>query len=247
MRRALFFGMILSIINSCGVLRPKPTSTLSVSNSKELLKQTQLTQPTWKTLDLRGSLTARQGDISQRITTTVRISANELIWLNAAVIVPLGRAKIDQSGVAFYEQIGKTFFEGDFSAIEKTLGLALDYTQIENSLRGIPVFATTARKARFASIKDGYVLKSRQGNLRLSNTYNQQFLMTKQLLTLGKQRLVIHYDDYQQISGQWIPMQVRYEGQAKGETVQLEFAFRKAEINSEIRTPFSIPKSYTRI
>lgn len=239
--------MILLIINSCGVLRPKPTSILSVSNTKELLKQTQLTQPTWETLDLRGSLTARQGDISQRITTTVRISANELIWLNAAVIVPLGRAKIDQSGVAFYEQIGKTFFEGDFSAIEKTLGLALGYTQIENSLRGVPVIATTARKARFASIKDGYVLKSRQGNLRLSNTYNQQFLMTKQLLTLGKQRLVIHYDDYQQISGQWIPMQVRYEGQAKGETVQLEFAFRKVEINSEIRTPFSIPKSYTRL
>ena len=247
MHRALFFGMILLIINGCGVLRPKPTSTISVSNSKELLKQTQRTQPTWETRDLRGSLTARQGDISQRITTTVRISANELIWLNAAVIVPLGRAKIDQSGVAFYEQIGKTFFEGDFSAIEKTLGLALDYTQIENSLRGVPVIATTARKARFASIKDGYILKSRQGNLRLSNTYNQQFLMTKQLLTLGKQRLVIHYDDYQQISGQWIPMQISYEGQAKGETVQLEFAFRKAEINSEIRTPFSIPKSYTRL
>ena len=247
MHRALFFGMILLIINGCGVLRPKPTSTISVSNSKELLKQTQRTQPTWETLDLRGSLTARQGDISQRITTTVRISANELIWLNAAVIVPLGRAKIDQSGVAFYEQIGKTFFEGDFSAIEKTLGLALDYTQIENSLRGVPVIATTARKARFASIKDGYVLKSRQGNLRLSNTYNQQFLMTKQLLTLGKQRLVIHYHDYQQISRQWIPMQISYEGQAKGETVQLEFAFRKAEINSEIRTPFSIPKSYTRL
>ena len=247
MHRALFFGMILLIINGCGVLRPKPTSTISVSNSKEFLKQTQRTQPTWETLDLRGLLTARQGDISQRITTTVRISANELIWLNAAVIVPLGRAKIDQSGVAFYEQIGKTFFEGDFSAVEKTLGLTLDYTQIENSLRGVPVIETTARKARFASIKDGYVLKSRQGNLRLSNTYNQQFLMTKQLLTLGKQRLVIHYDDYQQISGQWIPMQISYEGQAKGETVQLEFAFRKAEINSEIRTPFSIPKSYTRI
>jgi hypothetical protein len=247
MHRALFFGMILLIINGCGVLRPKPTSTISVSNSKELLKQTQRTQPTWETLDLRGSLTARKGEISQRITTTVRISANELIWINAAVIVPLGRAKIDQSGVAFYEQIGKTFFEGDFSVIEKTLGLALDYTQIENSLRGVPVIATTARKARYASIKDGYVLKSRQGNLRLSNTYNQQFLMTKQLLTLGKQRLVIHYDDYQQISGQWIPMQISYEGQAKGETVQLEFAFRKAEINSEIRTPFSIPKSYTRL
>ena len=117
MRRALFFGTILLIINSCGVLRPKPTGTISVSNTKELLKQIQSTQPTWKTLDLRGSLTARQGNNSQRINTTIRVSANKLIWLNAAVIVPLGRAKIDQSGVAFYEQIGKTFFEGEFSAV----------------------------------------------------------------------------------------------------------------------------------
>lgn len=239
--------MMLLVINSCGVLRQKPSSSLGVSNPKELLNQTQLNQPTWRTLDLRGSLTARQGDISQRITTTIRISANEIIWLNAAVIVPLGRAKIDQSGVAFYEQIGKTFFEGDFSAVEQTLGLTLDYTQIENSLRGIPVFATTARKSRFATIKDGYILKSRQGNLRLSNTYNKEFLMTEQLLTIGQQRLDIYYDDYQQISGQWIPMQVRYEGQAKGQMVQLEFSFRKAEVNSEIRTPFSIPRSYTRI
>ena len=238
---------MLLVINSCGVLRQKPSSSLGVSNPKELLNQTQLNQPTWRTLDLRGSLTARQGDISQRITTTIRISANEMIWLNAAVIVPLGRAKIDQSGVAFYEQIGKTFFEGDFSAVEQTLGLTLDYTQIENSLRGIPVFATTARKSRFATIKDGYILKSRQGNLRLSNTYNKEFLMTEQLLTIGQQRLDIYYDDYQQISGQWIPMQVRYEGQAKGQMVQLEFSFRKAEVNSEIRTPFSIPRSYTRI
>ena len=247
MHRVLFFGMMLLVINSCGVLRQKPSSSLGVSNPKELLNQTQLNQPTWRTLDLRGSLTARQGDISQRITTTIRISANEIIWLNAAVIVPLGRAKIDQSGVAFYEQIGKTFFEGDFSAVEQTLGLTLDYTQIENSLRGIPVFATTARKSRFATIKDGYILKSRQGNLRLSNTYNKEFLMTEQLLTIGQQRLDIYYDDYQQISGQWIPMQVRYEGQAKGQMVQLEFSFRKAEVNSEIRTPFSIPRSYTRI
>ena len=71
--------------------------------------------------------------------------------------------------------------------------------------------------------------------------------MTEQLLTIGQQRLDIYYDDYQQISGQWIPMQVRYEGQAKGQMVQLEFSFRKAEVNSEIRTPFSIPRSYTRI
>ena len=138
MRRALFFGMILLIINSCGVLRPKPTSTLSVSNSKELLKQTQLTQPTWETLDLRGSLTARQGDISQRITTTIRISANELIWLNAAAIVPLGRAKIDQNGVAFYEQIGKTFLKVTFRQSKKRLVSRLTIPKLKTACGGFP-------------------------------------------------------------------------------------------------------------
>ena len=247
MRRVLFFGTIVLIVNSCGVLRPKPTSDIKVANAKDLIEQIQTTQPSWNTLDMRGSVTALQGDASQRITTSIRIRTNELIWVNAAIIVPVGRAKIDKTGVSFYEQIGKTFFEGDFSAIEDALGFLLNYAQIENSLRAAPLFETPKRRVQFAVIKNGYTLKSRQGNLRLSNTYNQQFMMTKQLLSLGQKRLVIHYSDYQQISGQWIPMKIRYEGQSNGETVELDFEFRKAEINTSIRTPFAIPKSYTHI
>ncbi|MEC8256486.1 MAG: DUF4292 domain-containing protein [Bacteroidota bacterium] len=247
MRRVLFFGTIVLIVNSCGVLRPKPTSDIKVKNAKDLIEQIQTTQPSWNTLDMRGSVTALQGDASQRITISIRIRTNELIWVNAAIIVPVGRAKIDKTGVSFYEQIGKTFFEGDFSAIEDALGFLLNYAQIENSLRAAPLFETPKHRVQFAVIKNGYTLKSRQGNLRLSNTYNQQFMMTKQLLSLGQKRLVIHYSDYQQISGQWIPMKIRYEGQSNGETAELDFEFRKAEINTSIRTPFAIPKSYTHI
>ena len=247
MRRVLFFGTIVLIVNSCGVLRPKPTSDIKVKNAKDLIEQLQTTQPSWNTLDMRGSGTALQGDASQRITTSIRIRTNELIWVNAAIIVPVGRAKIDKTGGSFYEQIGKTFFEGDFSAIEDALGFLLNYAQIENSLRAAPLFETPKRRVQFAVIKNGYTLKSRQGNLRLSNTYNQQFMMTKQLLILGQKRLRINYSDYQQMSGQWIPMKIRYEGQSNGETAELDFEFRKAEINTSIRTPFAIPKSYTHI
>ncbi|MDC3079478.1 DUF4292 domain-containing protein [Flavobacteriaceae bacterium] len=247
MRSVLFLGMIALTVNSCGVLRPKPTSDIKVTTAKDLNEQIQTTQPSWNTLGMRGLVTALQGDASQRISISIRIRANELIWVNAAVIVPVGRAKIDKKGVSFYEQIGKTFFEGDFSTIEDALGFSLNYAQIENSLRAVPLFETPKRRVRFAVIKDGYILKSRLGNLRLSNTYNQQFIMTQQLLTLGQKQLVIHYSDYQQISGQWIPMKIRYEGQSKGEIAQLRFEFRKVEVNTSIRTPFSIPKSYTRI
>ena len=195
---------------------------------------------------MRGSVTALQGDASQRITTSIRIRTNELIWVNAAIIVPVGRAKIDKTGFLFTSKSEK-LFEGDFSAIEDALGFSLNYAQIENSLRAAPLFETPKRRVQFAVIKNGYILKSRQGNLRLSNIYNQQFMMTKQLLSLGQKRLVIHYSDYQQISGQWIPMKIRYEGQSNGETAELDFEFRKAEINTSIRTPFAIPKSYTHI
>ena len=247
MRGVLFLGMIALTVNSCGVLRPKPTSDIKVTNGKDLIEQIQTTQPSWNTLDIRGSVTAHKGDASQRISTSIRIRANELIWVNAAMIVPVGRLKIDKTGVSFYEQIGKTFFQEDFSAIEDALGFSLNYAQIENSLRAVPLFEAPKRRSWLAVIKDGYILKSRKGNLRLSNIYNKQFMMTKQLLTLGQKRLVIYYSDYQQMTGQWIPMKIRYEIQSNVEKAQLEFEFRKAEINTSIRTPFSIPKSYTRI
>ena len=187
MRRVLFLGMIVLIVNSCGVLRPKPTSDIKVANAKDLIEQIQTTQPSWNTLDMRGSVTALQGDTSQRITTSIRIRTNELIWVNAAIIVPVGRAKIDKTGVSFYEQIGKTFFEGDFSAIEDALGFSLNYAQIENSLRAAPLFETPKRRVQFAVIKNGYTLKSRQGNLRLSNTYNP---VSYTHLTLPTKRIV---------------------------------------------------------
>ena len=104
MRRVLFLGMITLTVNSCGVLRPKPTSDIKVTNAKDLIEQIQTTQSSWNTLDMRGSVTALQGDASQRISTSIRIRANELIWVNAAMIVPVGRAKIDKTGVSFYEQ-----------------------------------------------------------------------------------------------------------------------------------------------
>ena len=95
-------------------------------------------------------------------------------------------------------------------------------------------------------IKDGYILKSRQGNT-IEQHLRPAVYDDQTALTLGQKRLVIHYSEYQQISGQWIPMKIRYEGQSNGETAELDFEFRKAEINTSIRTPFAIPKSYTHI
>ena len=49
------------------------------------------------------------------------------------------------------------------------------------------------------------------------------------------------------MSGQWIPMKIRYEGQSNGEAAQLEFEFRKAEINTSIRTHFPFQNLYTYV
>lgn len=246
MQRILFLGAVLLSIAGCGTIRPK-AETVEVKNTKELLLRSNMLWPKLKTVQLRGSLTAKQGKTNQRITTTLRIASEEFIWINASMIVPLGRAKIDKTGVAFYEQIGETYFEGDFSAIKQALGLTLAYEEIENSLLGIPLYPTALRRARLRKNNEGYVLTARQGNKRLSCTLNAQFFLVSQTLSVGGEQLVIRYGDYKKIAGQWIPMQVRYMGEAKGQAVELSFEFRKAELDNALRVPFNIPKSYTRL
>ena len=118
MRRVMFLGMIVLIVNSCGVLRPKPTSDIKVANAKDLIEQIQTIQPSWNTLDYAwiGHSTSRRcksANHDQHSNSHKRIDLG-----HAAMIVPVGRAKIDKTGVSFYEQIGKNFFEGDFQQLK---------------------------------------------------------------------------------------------------------------------------------
>jgi outer membrane biogenesis lipoprotein LolB len=246
MKRLWLIGTMLLLLGACKALKTDFDNT-TANTTPELLAGAQAAQSSWNTLNLRGVVMANFEDSSQRISTNIRIESQKQIWINASMIVPIGRAKIDTSGVAFYEVLGKSYYQGDFSAIQKILGVNLGYQALENSLLGRPFLPELLLNARLSKHKSGYQLKARQGKLEFVCRYNQDFLLQYQHVYIGKQQLEVNYFDYQKKSNQWLPMKVNFQAQSHFEQSSLEFNFRNVVVDPPLRFPFQIPKNYTPI
>jgi len=244
MKRLWFIAILL--LGACKSFKTDFDKTIA-NSTPELLANAQSAQSSWKTLNLRGAVMANFENSSQRISTNIRIESQKQIWINASMIVPIGRAKIDTSGVAFYEVLGKSYYQGDFSAIQKILGVNLGYQALENSLLGRPFLPELLPNARLTKNKLGYQLKVRQGKLEFVCRYNQDFLLQYQHVYIGKQQLEVNYSDYQKKSNHWLPMKVNFQSQSRLNQSSLEFDFRNAVVDPPLRFPFQIPKNFTPI
>lgn len=244
MRRLWFVGLLL--LGACKPLKTD-TGATTANSTTELLGKADATHVPWNTLNFRGHVVAQTGDTRQRISTNIRIQSQKQIWINASMIVPLGRAKIDTTGVSFYETIGKSYFQGDFTAIEKLLGIRLGYQALENGLLGRPLLPELLANARLNKRDGGYLLKARRGKLEFVCKYGTDFLLQQQQLRIGKQELVVSYSNHQKTANLWLPMQVNFKAQSPQQEASLSFGFRNAVVDAPLRFPFQIPKDFTPI
>ena len=242
MRRLWF--VVLLLFGACKSLKTD-AGTMSANSTSELLKSAESTSAPWNTLNLRGHVVAKTDDNRQRISTNIRVESQKQIWINASMIVPLGRAKIDTAGVAFYEVLGKSYFEGDFTAIQNLLGITLKYQALENGLLGRPLLPELLPKARLSKRNGEYELKAKQGKLEFLCTYGQDFLLRQQQVRIGKKQLIVSYADYQKTNDMRLPMEVIFDAQSPQNQASLAFYFRNVVVDAPLRFPFQIPKDFT--
>lgn len=242
MRRLWF--VVLLLLGACKPLKTD-TSIKTPGTTSELIGSVKATHTPWTTLNLRGHVVAQKGDTRQRISTNIRIESQKQIWINASMVVPLGRAKIDTKGVAFYEVLGKSYFEGDFTAIQNLLGVELKFQALENGLLGRPLLPELLPKARLSKRNGEYELKTKQGKLEFVCTYGQDFLLRQQQVRIGKQQLVVSYADYQSSNDLTLPMEVVFDVQSPQDQASLAFGFRNVVVDAPLRFPFRIPKDFT--
>ena len=242
MRRLWF--VVLLLFGACKSLKTD-ASMMTANSTSELLKSAESTSAPWNTLNFRGHVVAKTNDNRQRISTNIRVESQNQIWINASMIVPLGRAKIDTAGVAFYEVLGKSYFEGDFTAIQNLLGIALKYQALENGLLGRPLLPEMLPKARLSKRNGEYQLKVKQGKLEFVCTYGQDFLLRQQQVRIDKKQLIVSYADYQKTNDLRLPMGVIFDAQSPQNQASVSFHFRNVVVDAPLRFPFQIPKDFT--
>ena len=192
------------------------------------------------------------GKKKQTLSVTMRILKDEVIWLKATKIVTILKAKITPKGVQYYSPLFKNYFAGDFSSLEKILGVKVNFEQLQNLLLGQSVHKLK-KLNKYVEIKDNsYVLSPRHK----INLVDLSFFINPSHFKLNKQSIVnntkntsldILYPNYKIINNEVFPARIKIIAKQKNKFTTIDLNFKSVKFNTNLNTYFKIPSNYNRI
>ena len=180
-------------------------------------------------------------------TITMRISADEKIWINAS----LGAARIliDSDSVKYYNKIEKNYFISDINYINDKIGFDLNFEIFQNLILGILIHkfdpSSLYKKTdnSYMYRDDKFIINSNviQSTVSIS-PYN--FRVLKHSFKDQNNFFEVSYDDYKIVDEQIFPTRIRFSNNGL-ENLYIEI--KSISALEKINIPFRIPKNYKRI
>lgn len=189
---------------------------------------------------------------SYSLTIKLRMKKDEVIWMSGSFLgFPIAKVKITPTRVQFYEKIKKTYFDGDFSLISKTLGTELNFQQLQNLLTGQSLLDIDNKHTGIVESRSYRLSPKDQDNLfDIFYWINpKHFKIDKQQINnkQANQSLVIKYLDYQKIKDEFLPKIITINATEKKRSTSVKMDFRSIEFDKNLRFPFAIPPNYKKI
>ena len=180
-------------------------------------------------------------------TITMRISSDEMIWINAS----LGAARIliDNDSVKYYNKIEKNYFVSDINYINKKIGFESNFDILQNLVLGILIHKFEP-SSLYQKTENSYIYKDDKFNL------NSKVIQSTVSISPFNSRVLKHsfkdqnnffevsYDDYTIVDEQILPTKIRFSNNGL-ESLYIEI--KSISSLEKINIPFRIPKNYKRI
>ena len=204
------------------------------------------------------SLTAKfkvnfnDGITKQSISVQLKIKKDEVIWLKGTKVINIFKAKITPKKVRFYSSLERKYFEGDFSMIEKLLGIEVNFQQLQNLFLGQALLNIKKEKHHVAIVKNAYLLTP-QVQTNLFNAFFAvnpwHFKLDEQTIlnTIKKQRLDVKYPSYKLVGNEIFPQEIKIKVKQNTKLTTIDFILKSMVLNTEINTSFRIPNGYKRM
>ena len=246
----ILIGFVFLLI-SCGTTRP--IADIEEMSAKKLFVHHQAAMPEYKTLAGRMQLSYESEKTSQRITVSIRMEKDEVIWVKASLLgITVAKVLITPQKVSYYETINKTYFEGDFALLSDWLGTPIDFKQAQNLLLGQSIFDLDNPGYATEIFEKKYKVEpKRQPQNFIHSLYLNPENFKIALETLSQpedeRTLNIRYGDYQTVSGQYFPTDISITTSEGGTQTKIEMNLKKIDLNVDINFPFDIPEGYDRI
>lgn len=252
MNRIFVLALFTLLLFSC-----KGTKTIT-SDAEDLAVKTIVTShdaasPNFTTLAARVYVLYEDEKKQQGITVSLRMEKDKVIWMKASLIgITLAKAKITPNSVSYYETVGRTYFDGDFSLLSDWLGTAIDFKKAQSILLGQSIFPIENGKYTTTIQGDKYKLQPKTQPFNFIHSLlllSSNFKIASETLSQPNEDriLTIRYDEYQTIEGGLYPSEIHVMASEKESTTKIDVTYRKIEPNVSINFPFTIPDGYSEM
>ena len=91
----------------------------------------------FSTLYIKSNVQYADDKQTQNVTAEIKIKKDQQILVSVRFLgITMAKASITPTSVSYYEKMGGSYFEGDFSTLSQWLGTDLDFNKIQNLLLG---------------------------------------------------------------------------------------------------------------
>ena len=245
------FGILLLSCNAKKAVIAEGTANEMVASSKVIENHYKLKRD-FSTVYIKSSAKYKDDRMSQGVSAEIRIKKNEQILVSVRFLgITMAKALITPQEVKYYEKMGNTFFEGDYSTLSKWLGTDLDFQKVQNMLIGEAMDDLT--KGKYATTIDEslYKLEGISNNNTQKAFYFEaaNYLIKKQEVTQVKEdrRLQISYPSHKEYPETVLPSQVIIDAVQNGKKININIDYNSVSFNENLTFPYSVPNGYERI
>ncbi|MGB0838187.1 MAG: DUF4292 domain-containing protein [Flavobacteriaceae bacterium] len=250
MRRLMFLIMGLLVLSSCGNLKNIGSSgALESMSTKTLAKKNEGTLPENKMINARMTLRYESEEQLQNLVVKLRMQQDSVIWMSASVLgIQVAKIMITPNRVQFYEKLGKSYYDGDFSAVEQFIGIKVNFSDLQRLLMGMPVRPLTDMKLSQVSDSTHYVLepKLKFDDLRLRMKLNpgDYRLSSQEVFNFNTGEIVanIGYQGLLKVAQSLWPKTISFQS----EKAKITIEYKRIEDKKRQTYPYRVPAKYRK-
>ncbi len=189
----------------------------------------------------------------QGVTAKLRLQKDKIIWISITAIggIPIAKMIITPHSVRYYEKLNKTYFDGNFSLLNKWLKADLNFNKIQNLLFAQPIISPELGKFLLNITDKSYQLISKRkiDNTKVIYWVNpNNFKLDKQQFSKNKKEfLSFSYLGFDTSTTLRYPNKMLIVAASKKQITKIDFTYKSLKFDLPLNFPFKIPKGYKQL
>lgn len=253
--KPIYFLLIFLVVTSCGGGKGLNGSVKAdkALSTKNILSAHESASPNFSSLAARLQVVYEDESKLQSITVSLRMEKDKTIWIKASLLgITISKVLITKNRVSYYESIGNTYFDGDFSLLSEWLGTEIDFEKAQAILLGQSIFSLDASEYSMKVVQNKYQLfpkQQPQNFIHYLFLNPQNFKVASGSLSQPNEGrlLSIRYGEYEKIEGNFFPSEIAIHATENNKNTRIELNYKKIELNVSVSFPFTIPEGYEEI